>query len=225
MADGKISGLTERVTAVLGTDLLSIVGNTAGTPVNLKCQVKNFLANVAVDFPATSWSALKLVANVAINATSATLAAGELALIANASSGFTVRDRIGLLVRNEIQNGNSNVTGMMAAAVFRLDTANSNAAVANTFGLVVEHTLNTSVASARTVSPRAFLALKDAPGSGNSTLFLMDVGAQGNVVSANTSADANVVFSRTSDKTVNRTLKITVNGETLWLLASNVAPS
>lgn len=225
MADSKVTTLTERVTAVLGTDQLSIVGNTTGTPVNLKIQVKNFLSNVVIDLPQTTMSAFKMASNVAANAIAATLAAGEFLLQANSASGFTVRDRVGLIIRNEIQNGNSNVTGLMTTALFKLDTGNSNTNAAATFGVVIDHTLDANVAAGRLVSPRAYIAIKEKAGSGNNTTFLMDIGALGNTVSANATADANVVYSRTTDKTVNRTLKIVVNGETLWVLASNVAPA
>ena len=225
MADKKISQLTERVASVLGVDLLPIVGNTAQTPTNYRVQVKNFLSGLLIDLPQTTFSALKLTANVVANAASATLAAGEFVLQANSSIGVTVRDRVGLIIRNQILNGNSNVSGMMWGAHVQLDTGNSNCVAANTFGLVIDHTI-ANTAWARLVKPRAYLAIKEQAGaSGNTTSYLFDIGAQGNTVSANTAADANVVFSRTVDKTANRTLKLTVNGEDIWVLASNSAPA
>lgn len=224
MADKKTTQLTERVSSVLGTDLLAIVGNTTATPTNYRVQVKNFLSQLAIDLPATTVSALKLTSNVAVNAVAATLAAGEFNLQANSVSSYTVRDRIGLIVRNQILNGNSNVTGMMWGALVSLDVGNSNVVAANTFGLVIDHTI-ANTAWSRVKSPRAYIAIKENAGaSGNATSYLLDVGAQGNTVSANTSADANVVFSRSADKTANRTLKIHVNGEDIWILASNSAP-
>lgn len=225
MPDKKVTQLTERVGAVLGVDLLPIVGNTASTPTNYRVQVKNFLSQLAVDLPTTTLSAFKLSANVGANALAATLAAGEFLLQANAASGFTVRDRVGLIVRNEIEGANSNVTGMMWGFHVKLDPGASNFAAANSFGLVVEHTI-ANTAQARLVKPRAYIAIKEQPGaSGNATSYLMDIGAQGNTVTANTTADANVIFSRTADKTCNRTLKLHVNGEDVWVLASNVAPA
>lgn len=225
MSDKKVTQLTERVTSVLGVDLMPIVGNTAGTPANLRVQVKNFLSGLAIDLPQTTFSAFKLTANVVANAVSATLVGGEVTLQANSAASFTVRDRVGLIVRNQILNGNSNVTGMMWGAHIALDTGNSNCAAANTFGLVVEHTI-ANTAWSRLVKPRAYFAVKEQAGAGgNTTSYLMDIGAQGALVSANTSADANVVFSRTADKTANRTLKLHVNGEDIWVLASNSAPA
>jgi hypothetical protein len=222
MSDTKTSQLPERVTGVLGTDLLAMVGNTAGTPANLRVQVKNFLSGFAIDLPATSVSAHKLTANVTANATAATLVGGEYVLQANSSVNVTVRDRIGLIVRNQILNGNSNVTGQMWGAHVQLDLGNSNVTAANTFGLVIDHTIaNTSWN--RLVSPRAFVALKEQAGaSGNTTTYLLDVGAQGNTVSANlSSGNATVLFSKASTTTATHKLRCTINGTDYWLMLTS----
>lgn len=225
MADKKVSTFTERISGVLGVDVLPLIGNTANTPANFRVQVKNFLNGLQIDLPTTTVSALKLTANVTANAIAATLIAAEFVLQANAASGFTVQDRVGLRVCNEITGANSNVTGMLWGSHVKLDPGTSNFAAANTFGLVIEHTI-ANTALARAVSPRAYIAIKEQPGTGGKfTSYLLDVGAQGNSVWANTTADANVVYSVTADKTCNRTLKFRVNGEDIWVLASNVAPA
>src|SRR4051812_42121228 len=226
MADKKLTQFTERVTSVLGIDLLPIVGNTAATPTNYRVQVKNFLSQLAIDLPAVTFSALKLTANVTANAVAATLAGAEVGVFANSSINVTVRDRVGLIVRNQILNGNSNVTGMMWGAHVQLDTGNSNCVAANTFGVVIEHTI-ANPAWARLVKPRAYLAIKEQAGaSGNATSYLMDIGAQGNTISANLgTADATTILSKTADKVATHTLKISVNGIDYWVLASNTAPA
>jgi hypothetical protein len=225
MADEKLSTLSERVSGVLGIDLLAIIGNTANTPANFRVQVKNFLNGLAIDLPQTTVSAFKLTANVTANATSATLVGGEFVLQANAASGFTVRDRIGLLIRNEITGANSNVTGQLWGAHVKLDPGTSNFLATNTFGVMIEHTI-ANTALARAVAPRAYLAIKENAGSGGlPTTFLFDIGAQGNTVSSNNSSNINVVYTRTVDLTVNRTLKVVVNGETIYLHGSNTAPN
>lgn len=226
--DTKISQATEKITSVLGTDLLPLVGNTATTPVNLKIQVKNFLSNLLITLPQTTFSALKLTANVSAAANAATLAAGELTLLANSSIGVVVRDRYGLIVANKIQNGNSNVTGQMAAALFTLDTGNSVTAAANTYGVMINHALDANVAAARVTAPRAFLAFLDDPGSNVSaaTTYLLDVGAQGKTVTSDSAnANASVVFSKTADKVATHTLKLRVGGQDVWILCSNTAPA
>jgi hypothetical protein len=218
MADKKITQLTERITAVLGTDLLAIVGNVAATPTNLKVQVKNFLSNLAIDLPQTTFSALKLTANVVANGVAAVYAGGEINLQANASAGFTVQDRVGLIVANQILNGNSNVTGRMWGLHVKVDTGNSNCVSSNTYGLVIDHTI-ANVASSRLVSPRAFIALKEQAGAaGNTTLYLLEVGAQGNVVSQNVSTgNSSVLFSLAANTTISHKLKVRVNGTDYWL--------
>jgi|SRR5579872_3422906 len=223
MADKKISGLTEHLTPVFGIDLLPMVGNTTSTPQNFKVQVKNFLSQILIDFPQTTFSALKISANVTANSLAAILAAGELALVANSSVGVTVQDRVGLIVRNEIQNGNSNVTGRLWGAHVKLDPGNSNFVSANTFGLVIDHTLDANVASARIVAPRAYLAIKEKAGTGNTTLYLMDVGAQGNTVSNDlANVNSTVVFTKANtSNSFTHKLKITVNGTDYWILAAN----
>jgi hypothetical protein len=110
-----------------------------------------------------------------------------------------------------------------------LDAGTSNAVAANTFGLVVDHSIaNTS--QARLVAPRAFLAFKDNAGSGsNTTTYLLDIGAQGNTVSANlTTGNGTAMISAANNYTllgINRTIRIVVNGTTLYLLASTTTPS
>lgn len=219
MSDKKISQLTERIGAILGTDLVTLVGNTATSPTNLKVQVKNLLSGFAIDLPQTTVSAFKIAANVTANATAAVLAAGEFVLQANSSAGFTVQDRVGLIIRNEVQNGNSNVTGRLWGAHIKLDSGNSNCVAANTFGLVIEHTLDANVAAARLVSPRAFLAVKEFAGAaGNNTTYLLDIGAQGNVVTSNLSTgNASVLFSKASATTTTHKLRVTINGTDYWL--------
>ncbi len=225
MADKKTTQFTEQITAFTGADLIPLVANTAGTPENRKVQIKNFL-QWTVDFPQTTFSLAKLTANVAANGVAATLAAAEFILQANSASSFTTRDRLGLIVRNQIQNGNSNITGQFAGLLVQIDTGNSNSVAANTYGMVIDHTLNVSVATARAVSPYAFIAVKDKPGVGGAaTTYLLDIGAQGNTVSANTSANAGVMFSPKGSAALSHVLKIRVNGTDMWLLASNVAPA
>lgn len=222
MADEKVSQMLERVTSVLGTDLLPIVGNTSTVPVNYRVQVKNFLNGLAVDLPQTTVSTLQLTANITANAQTATFAAGELILQANSNVAVTVQDRVGLIVRNRILNGNSNVTGMMWGAHIQLDTGNSNCVSSNTFGLMIEHTIaNTSWA--RLVSPRAFIGIKENAGTGgNTTTYLMDIGAQGNVVSANLSTgNATVLLTNATATTCTHKLRIRVNGTDYWLMIAN----
>jgi len=226
MADKKTTQFTEQVTAFTGADLVPTIANTAGTPENRKVQIKNFL-QWTVDFPQTTFSLVKLTSNVAANGTSATLAGAEFILQANSASSFTTRDRLGLIVRNRIQNGNSNITGQFAGLMVQIDTGNSNCVAANTYGVVIDHTLNTSVASTRTVSPYAFIAVKDKPGTGGAaTTYLLDIGAQGNTVSADVANNnLTVMYSKTGTQPATHMVRCRINGADVWLLASNTGPA
>lgn len=228
MPDKKVSQQTEHISTVLGADLLPMVSNTAGTPINNKVQVKNFLSQISIDLPQTTFSALKITANITANANAAVLTAGEFAMVANSSIGAVIKDRYGLVVKNIIQNGTSNVIGQMAAAMFTLDTGNSNCVAANTYGLIINHALDANVAAARLVAPRAYIAVTEDAGTNAAarTSYLMELGALSKSISADTAnTNTSVIFSKTGDLVATHTLKLRINGQDVWILASNTGPA
>jgi hypothetical protein len=230
MADHKITQLVEHTTPILGIDLMPLVSDTLTTPENYKVQVKNFLSQIEIDLPQTTRSALKITASITADANAAAFAAGEFNLVANSSVGVTVEDRRGLIVRNLIQNGNSVVEGRMSAAEFTLDVGDSTVDAANTYGIVIDHTLDDNTASTRTIAPRAYVGIFEYAGNAApdnvKTTYLLDVGGQGKHVSEDT-ANANpfVVISAIGAAAASHALKIAVNGVDYWVLASNVAPA
>lgn len=217
-ADKKLSQLAEKVSEFAGTDLVYMVASS--TP--YRVQVKNFLSGLRLELPQTSRAGLSLIAAVTANATSATLAAADFTLQANSSIGVTVQDRIGLRATNEILNATSNVTGQMWGAHIKLDPGASNFAAANTFGVVIDHTIS-NTSWTRAVAPRAYIGIKEQAGTnGLTTSLLMDIGAQGNVVSSNLSTgNASVVMSKANTTTATHKLKISVNGTEYWLMATD----
>jgi hypothetical protein len=224
MSDQKISSQPEHTTPVLGVDLMALVANTNTTPTNFRVQVKNFLSQIQISLPQTDFSAFKITASVTANANVHIQAAGEFVMIANSALGTIAetKDRYGLISRNIIQNGNSNVLGQCAAGMFELDTGNATTVSGNTYGVVVRHYANTRP---RFTAPQAFFGVFEDANTGLDTIYLMDVGAGTKHVSgllANT--DTDVIFSEVGSATASHTLKIRVNGEDLWLLASNIAP-
>ncbi len=223
MPDQKITQCLEHVTAVLGTDLLPLVGNTGTTPTNYRVQVKNFLSQITIDLPQTAYAALHITAEAVANANAVVQAAGQFDMVANSINSWGAKDRYGLIVNNLIQNGNSNVVGQMAAGMFTLDNGNSATIAANTFGLIVRHYSNTAP---RVVAPRAFIALLEDANTGAATTYLLDVGATGKTVSACTTHSGTVVLSAglSGNTEPSHALRISVNGADYWLLASNVAP-
>lgn len=222
MPDQKISQQPEHVVAVLGTDLLPMVGNTATTPTNYRVQVKNFLNNLQIDMPQTNSAALFITASTTANANAAIQSAGQFDFISNSSTPIVAQTRFGLRVRNIIQNSNSNVTGQFAVADFVLDVGSSNLAPANTFGMLIKHFANSAP---RVVAPRAYIGIQEDANTGNATTYLLDIGAGGKTVSANATANAGVIFTAKGSAALSHVLKIRVNGVDMWLLASNVAPA
>jgi hypothetical protein len=224
MPDQKISSQPEHTTPVLGTDVMPLVANTDTTPTNYRVQVKNFLSQIQINLPQTDFSAMKVTASVTANANTHIQAAGEFVMMANSalSAVAETKDRYGIIGRNIIQNGNSNVLGQCAAGMFELDTGNAATVSGNTYGVVVRHFANTRP---RFTAPQAFFGVFEDANTGPDTLYLMDLGAGGKHVSGVAgNADSAVIFSDIGSAVAAHTLKIRVNGIDLWLLASNVAP-
>jgi hypothetical protein len=229
MPDKKITQQVEHISAILGTDLLPIVGNVVvGTPTNYKVQVKNFLSQLTIDLPQTTISALHVTASATANSNTAMQAAGEFNMVANSSMAITAQDKYGLIVTNKLQNGNSNITGQFAILRCVLDSGNSNTAPANTYGMTIEHVLDANVAAARLVQPRAYLAILENAGTNAAamTRYFADIGALGQVVSSDlANNNTTVVFSISSDRPTTHMVKCTINGQDVWLLASNTGPA
>lgn len=115
------------------------------------------------------------------------------------------------------------VSATLAVAQFNLLTGNSATGSGNTFGMLVNHAYPIG-ANKRGVAPRAFIGLLDAPGTGGlATTFLMDVGALGSTVSANTSAANTSVMLTvpTGNRAATHMVKFSINGQTLWFLCAN----
>jgi hypothetical protein len=223
MPDQKITQCLEHVTAVLGADLLPLVGNTGTTPTNYRVQVKNFLSQITIDLPQTAYSALHITAEAVANANAVVQSAAQFDMVANSINSWGALDRYGLIVNNLIQNGNSNVVGQMASAMFTLDTGNAATVTTNTFGVLIRHYSNTAP---RSVAPRAFIGVQEDANTGAATTYLLDVGAGGKLVSQNTaSANATPIFTKVGSASATHVLKCRVNGVDLWVLASNVAPA
>lgn len=226
MPDQKISSQPEHTTDVLGVDLIALVATVATTPTNYRVQVKNFLSRIAIDLPQTDYSGMKVTTSVTANALTHLQAAGEFVMMANAALTTLAhtKNRYGLIGRNIIQNGNSDVIGQCAAAMFELDTGNTTTVSSNTFGVLIRHFANTI---ARYSAPTAYIGISEDANTGAETLYLMDIGAEGKVVSGDeANVDSSAIFTQVdgANTTISHALKVRVNGIDLWVLASNVAP-
>lgn len=228
MPDKKVTQQTEHITPVLGVDLLPMVANVATTPTNYKVQVKNFLSQLEIDLPQTTFSSLKVTAKVVANSNTVIQTAGEFNMLANSAAQVNALDRYGMVVTNKIQNSNTTIFGRIAAAMFTLDTANSNTVASNTYGVVVAHLTDSGFAAARLKQPQAYIGISEDPGSNAAarTKYLMELGVGGlNVSQDAANNNVSVVFSKTSDRTSTHTIRCRINGQDVWLLASNTGPA
>lgn len=221
--DLKVTQLTPRVYPVDGTDLLMIVGNTSATPTNYRVQVHDFLSGLVTTFPTSTRSSLKIVANVSGNSPNAVLACAEFIAQVNSSISATQNSRIGVIGRSIVANTSSNTTGEIAGGKFVLDVANSAISAGNSFGIIIEHTINASVTSARTVAPQAYIGIREDAGLGAKTPYLFALGINGNTVSANVSnVDANCLLSKANTTTTTVKVATLINGTVVWLHGSTV---
>lgn len=223
MADKKITDLSEMTTDLDQSDLFVVVDNPGGTPITKKISTTNLFGNVSfltsVSYPTAILMRSTVTANTSTNSTGV-VAAGSFTV--NTTATGNVAFQYGLTAATKLSGATANVTTEHAAGLFTVDVSNAASLIANTFGVVVR-VANTG---ARTQNTTAFLSLQEAS-TGNtttSTVFALDLLN----ITANTSVGANsaVMYSNcATSSTANRKLKIQVNGETIWILASNVAPA
>jgi hypothetical protein len=123
----------------------------------------------------------------------------------------------------------ANSTAIQSAAEFRLDAGNNAIGATKLYGAIINHTIaNTSYS--RCVPPVAFLAFKEVAGANTdnalATTFLFDAGLGGTAnVSSNAAANLGCILCPTANAAAaTHTVKVRINGNTFWLLASSVGP-
>ena len=228
----KVTELPAYTDPITGDDLLTLVTDRPASSVRFsswKVSVKNFLSQLSISLPQVTATAFKSVGSIVGPAPGAVFTGGEVGLTSNSSVTGQSQERYGLIVRNEIL-GAAQVTGTTAGMVVHLDTGPATTVSANTFGMLIDHRV-ANPANPRATAPQAFLGIRENAGTGGAqTLYLMDIGATGNAVSADlTSVGGNTatIISRcnasmrtalTSGTTY--LLKIRVNGIDYWLHAT-----
>jgi hypothetical protein len=137
------------------------------------------------------------------------------------------------VVSNLVGNGSV----IQGAGEVQLNSGNSGIANANTYGFIITHSV--VGANVATVSPVAFLGLRDKPTANVKTLYLFEagIGSNGSVntfVTANlTQANASVFVCKANTTTAavansipaTHQIRCKINGAEYWILASNVAPA
>lgn len=124
----------------------------------------------------------------------------------------------------------ANSSVVQGAGEFQLNAGNTSIGGANTYGLVITHSV-ANLSSNAVSSPVAFLAFRDRPAANVKTAYLFDAGAGANgsvdtKVTANTSAsNSSVILTLGTTVASTHRIKCRINGADYWLLASNVVPA
>lgn len=225
MADKKITELTQ-LTSLASGDLFVVVDDPTGTPITKKIAASDIFGNgisyiTNSTYPAATVLRSVLTANVNANTASAnTLIAAEfvtnaLGTSANSDYQYAVR------AISKLHESTSKVAKEHAVAKFVLDVSNAASVIANTYGAIIQ-VANTGT---RAQNVTSFLRLEDlvVPADGvttNQTLFLLDAnGVTSNVTSTGTD-DVLLSVNSAATLSANRTIKIRINGTTLYLLAA-----
>jgi hypothetical protein len=118
MADKKITELAEKVTSIVGTDILPIVSNNA-YPTNYKVQVKHFLSGLTVELPITTQAGLSIAASVVANSTAVQSAAEFRLNSGNTSIGGT--QSYGAIINHTVANTDSGASKSPVAFLGLMD--------------------------------------------------------------------------------------------------------
>ena len=180
MADKKITALTAATEAAT-EDLLHVIDDPGGSPVNKKLTVKNFLGGITHTTSGTAAATDEVVLKIAHNAdtdvSSTDIYNNVISLQVNTQATYTstTDGNVGRLYTAEFTNfindANTVITTEGAAVVAKLaHTVSNTTTVANCYCLV----LSTANTAAQSVNASAFMKF-DASGAGSQTVdFVMD---------------------------------------------------
>jgi hypothetical protein len=222
MADKKITALTAASEAA-SEDLIHIIDDPNGSPVNKKLTVKSFLGGITHTSNGASAGTDEVVLKIAhvgdSDNSSTNVYNNVITLQVNTSATHTgtTDGNVGRLYTaeftNHINDANTIITTEGAAIVARLSHSASNpTSVANVYCMSLQ-VANTATQS---VNASAFLKL-DASGAGSNTVnFVMDI-IPGGGFGASAGANAGPIYTSGTAATSAGALKVQVSGTTRYI--------
>jgi len=222
MADKKITALTA-ATSAASEDLIHVIDDPSGSPVNKKLTVKNFVGGIA--HTTTGSAADTLLAAVLTcgdgqtNTNTLTAVSGR-AVANDATSATAVKDIYGGYFESSLQSTNNTVTGRNSAIRAVCDISDGVATLGTTNVMSLSFK---EAGTARGAAPNSYIEIMEEATSGaNPATYLMDIfptDGNGNLT-FQTGADLGF-YDDGGDKATagakDGTLKIRVNGEAKYI--------
>lgn len=207
MADKKVTALTEASSGA-SEDLLHIIDDPGGSPVNKKLTIKNFASGLVHTTNGTSQTATENLLSVTLNVNAM-------------PTGTDTYDNVRTVAVNTVMNygtSNPNKTGNLASLEVNTLTNHANVYVmsemagvkvimdrntehssstANAYGVIVK-VANTQASTPSTAALTAFMKFEDRAGTSANTAYFFDIPAAYGVTG---NSDYGAAFSASTDKT------------------------